>query len=533
MAAATDRNVAARDAITDAVLTAQLEPLWFTREVLRNVDTAGAPLNDPWQDELLEAFQDLWRAEQGLPTRVNHELKRRFTIRSGHGPGKTILLAQIAHYAGFTRRTQIICIAPKEKQILTRLFPRFRSLYISAIAEYQRLISIDATKITWCQDPNWVMMPEVARDPTALAGYHPNGPDDWLIIIVDEASGVREDFWPVILGMLSRPHTALFMIGNPTSTRNEFYRSHTDSKAAALYYRRHVRLEESRYQDKKWAEELRGTYGADSPVYKVRVLGEFSPDSENQLVALAWLDSAREREIVVDGSVPRLRVSIDVADGGANETVITVSRIYDTQVRFMKQHRFSFAAAESPIEAAQAAVRIFTEWGGDKQQDSFVVDALGVGAGTAGYLIKQEYPVIAYRGGEQADDPLQWRNRRVQSYIVMRNGLRDGWISFDEEFAATPHDWDAFCAQLCAIQLRHGAGKVDDIETKADMLKRGVVSPDMADSAVIALSTQVPRFGGAGQKLSGALFGERVAQSDVVVVEDGVLQLMESAGENW
>ena len=61
MAAATDRNVAARGAITGAVLTA-LEPLWFTREVLRTLTASTLNVRGKMAPG---GVQDLWRAERG------------------------------------------------------------------------------------------------------------------------------------------------------------------------------------------------------------------------------------------------------------------------------------------------------------------------------------------------------------------------------------------------------------------------------------------------------------------------------------
>lgn len=483
-------------ALAEAVLLARFEPSWFVNHVLRNLDPAGNPLNDPWLDELLEAIADLWRAEMGLPTRVNHQLKNQFTIRSGHGPGKTFGLAQIMHLIGFCWQSQFVCIAPKEKLVTTRLWPRFRKLYQNAIAEYRNLIEINESKIVWNQDRNWVAVPETADKPESLAGYHTNGADDWLVIILDETSGIREDFFPTIYGMLTAPHTILIMIGNPTQNQGEFYRSHRDPKISKDFYSRHVQFGESRYVDKKWAEKMRLRYGADSPVYKIRVLGEFAEVSENQLIPLDWLNAAKLREKQPDGSHPKIRVSVDVADGGDCETVITVTRIYQAFTHYIKQLTFSFPPAQSPIMAADAAERIFIEYSGKKDGgdggDDFVIDSIGVGAGTAGTLIERGYNVVTFKSGETSDDPEEWRNQRVQNSLVFRNGLRDGWIVFDESFVDNDYEWDEFCAQCCSIRRKPGTERVEDVESKQDLMKRGLPSPDRLDSAMMAMTSKSP-----------------------------------------
>lgn len=482
------------DDIANSVQLALLSPKWFCDNVLRNVDGAGKTYNDPWQEEMLEAIQDLWRIHNGQPPKFNIEGKNRFTMRSGHGPGKTIFLAEVAHYLGFTRQCQIICIGPKEKSILTRLWPRFRALYSGAIAQYRELMDISATKIRWCNDDNWVMLPETASDPESLAGFHTNGPNDWLVVMVDEASGLREDFWPVIYGMLTRPNTMLITIGNPTQTEGEFYRSHTHHKVAPLYYARHIRLEDSRYIDRKWAQQIADQYGADSQVYKVRVLGEFAEAGENQLIVLAWLYAARQREFKSDGSHHTIRVSLDVADGGIDETVATGSEIYDSVTRIRKVKRASFPPAESPVLAADMAEQMFKDLGGRKDRDDFVVDANGVGSGAAGTLIMRGYRVVLYRGGENSDNPDLWRNRRVQTHLVARNALRDGWVTIDDDAFESEQDWDDFCAQATAVRRKPGTEKYEDIETKQDLLKRTLKSPDIEESVFMTFTSKAPQL---------------------------------------
>jgi hypothetical protein len=67
----------AAEAIRIAVRRARRDPIWFRRCVLQLS-------NDPWQDEVLEAFIDIFRFQANEPTKVNHEGLRRFSVRSGY-----------------------------------------------------------------------------------------------------------------------------------------------------------------------------------------------------------------------------------------------------------------------------------------------------------------------------------------------------------------------------------------------------------------------------------------------------------------
>lgn len=475
------------DAIRHAVRIASVDPIWFRKNILR-LD------NDPWQDEMLEAFIDIFRFQKNQPTKVNHEGLRRFSVRSGHGPGKTTLLAQIMHLCAFIRKSQIVCTATKFKQVTTRLWPTFRTITNGAIGEYQLLIKTKQQKIVWAGDPDWYATPETAAHPENLQGYHPLAANNFLLFNVDEASGVKQDIFPVIMGTLSKPNAALFMIGNPTQNTGEFYESHNKPGVKKFYYARHVLPEESSHMDKQWYEQGRERYGENSPIFKVRYRGEFAENADNQLIPLAWLMAALDREPVNDGSLPTLRVSVDVADGGNDETVVDSARMYDSHTCFLKMERHSFPSSESPVLAADAAERMFLALGGRKEQDEFVVDALGVGAGTAGTLMARGYRVIAYKGGESSSNPKKWRNRRVQSYIVLRDELAAGRISFADGYAE-PQDVDDMLAQICWIRTKPGLERVEDLETKQELMRDSGKSPDLADTKAMMMVTKLPATG--------------------------------------
>ena len=487
-------------AVAEAVRLSKYDPVWFRKNILRAI-------NDTWQDDLLNAVADFFRKRDGIPTLFNHEGLNRFTVRSGHGPGKTTVVAQLMHWLGFTRYGIQVCTATKFKQITTRLWPCFRALRAAAIDEYRPLMEVTAERITWANDLDWCAIPETATQPENLQGFHP------LAFFIDEASGIAQELFPVIEGALSGGNTILFMIGNPTQNRGEFYDSHCDAQVSKLYHRVHVRPEQSSHMKPLWVTQVRDRYGENSPVYKVRVLGEFVENAENQLLSLGWIMAALERAATGDGTLPKLRVAVDVADGGVDETVLDASHMYDTKTVFLRMERHSFPPSESPIMAADAAERLFYELGGRKGIDEFVVDALGVGAGTAGTLMMRGHAVICYKGGESSSNPTLWRNRRVQSYLVLRNEFRDGRIAFAEHYTRTLQDTNDMIAQLCWIRTKPGIERVEDLETKQELVRDSGKSPDLADTKAMMFATQAPSFTGQAYQPPAEALGQTEAHS--------------------
>lgn len=476
---------------------ARTNPNGFCREVLRDP-------NDEWQAEVMDAVADVERKRRGEPTVVNHGGLSKISVVSCHGPGKTFLGAKLAHWWQFPAEGRVVVTGPKLESITTRLWPAFLTVMSKADPEYRKLIEVAATRIRWGGKPTHFAQAESARNSENLQGHH----HPRLLFIVDEASGVAQSMFQAVEGALTEEGAILVLIGNGTRGEGEFYESHEQPKVAREYWRRSVSYLDSPRVSRRWAERMIQRYGAESPVVRVRVLGKFPGANPDQLIVMSWLSDALERRTAGDGSHPERRVTVDVADGGEDFTVCTAAEIYDNVTRVRRQLQYSFPPAEAPISSADAAEALAVEIWGDPAVPDYVVDSIGVGAGTAGALIKRNRRVVRYTGGSASDDVKRWRNRRVQSYMVLRDRLRDGLVAFDEgalydaEHVATLNDddrpEDELLAQACSVRRVIGVERVEDLETKEAMKRRGVKSPDRADSLAMIFATQAPTVASAG-----------------------------------
>lgn len=474
--------------IADSVHQSRLSGEWFLKNILQQYEEC-----DPWQVEIVEAVLDIWRLNNGYPTVVNHKGLNRITIVSCHGTGKTHVLALILHVWNYCFYGLVVGTAPKQDQIKTRFMPRYRKIKRAAPESYQALSTVDALKVAILGDKDWGYIGETASEPDNMAGYH----DTPQLVLVDEASAKSLDpMFPVVEGALTTKGSVLVEIGNPTRATGEFWASHNKKGVKELYYKVHVKPEDSRYVSQDWVDAMITKYGIDSPVVQVRVFGNFVEQDANQLIALPWIEDAKQTW-ESDGSVPILKISGDIADGGEDETVITVALEYQTFTVFKKILRFSFPPAKSSILAAQAMMQIAEEYNYNLSNgDVLIVDGIGVGAGTAGTLIlENKYNVIVFKAGSTENvDTKQWRNQRVRTAMVFRDGLRDGHIIIDEDFCIES-DWDDFTAQTCSIRTKIEDERIEDLVSKKEMKRDGIKSPDMFDSASMIFANQSPTIG--------------------------------------
>lgn len=437
------------------------------------------PLFD-WQYNFINAVLDVPRSARGLPTVVNHAAKPRVTVRSCHGTGKTQALAGLSHIWNFCFYGKIAATAPKQDQLLRRFLPRYRGMLKRSPPIYQQMVNVKGRDVDILGDRDWGLFCETASDPDNLAGYH----DKPQLFIVDEASSRRLDpLFPVIEGALTTPGSVLACIGNPTRMEGEFYTQHNRNDLEDLYFRIHVKHTDApTIISPQWVNSMRIKYGEDSPIYKIRVAGEFADFDSATLIPLHFIEEAYDADFEPDGSIPKVRVSVDVADGGVDNTVITAGVMYDSYDHIKQQKSFNFDPSISVIKSAEAAIAIFEAHGGKKNtQDDFVIDANGVGAGTAGYLIKKGYNVVRHVGGStDGVDTSRYKNRRTMNHLAMYDHFSSYRVKIDKD---NIEDIQTFESHIIAVKRdSDGDDKRDEIQS-ADTVKAELgESPDKSAS---------------------------------------------------
>ena len=478
------------------------DPEYFCNSVLR------VP-NDPWQTECMQAVIDIERKIRGMRTIINHEGRNKISVTAMHGPGKTHWIAKLMHYWQYTREGRIVCTATKERQILTRLWPEFRTIGKKAIDGYSQTYDANSGMIKWNNDDDYFAVAETAKEPENLAGYH----HDYLMFLVDEASGINEQLFPVIEGAISTGKVVvLVMIGNPTKTEGTFYLSHKNVKIAKEYFSYQITLDKTPRISKQWLESMENKYGKDSAIYKIRCLGEFAEGDDYQLISLGWVyDSIMDSRILPDGSRPVNKISADIADGGSNETVIVASTKYNTFVHLRRFSRHHFDMKTATKDAAKECIKMMRRMGWKKSNTQFVIDGVGVGAGTCADLIDAGYSVVKFKAGKASGNPKRWANQRAQSFCTFADMLRDGEIKIDPKFCESDEDWDDFYGQCASIRRKEGEDKVERLESKKDMMKRGLKSPDIADAVSMPFGSMaaISKDSGKGNLTSSLIIGDR------------------------
>ena len=106
------------------------------------------------------------------------------------------------------------------------------------------------------------------------------------------------------------------------------------------------------------------------------------------------------------------------------------------------------------------------------------VDDVGVGAGVLDRLLESDVDVVGFNGGSSPIDKDRFINARAEAYWMLREAFEQGEIDID------PTD-DQLAAQLGSLKWTLDSRGRTKIESKDDMRKRGMPSPDRADAVMM------------------------------------------------
>ena len=404
--------------------------------------------------------------------------KPRVAVRSGHGVGKSFVVSCAVLWWLYARKGLVITTAPTWNHVEGVLWREINSIAFKSLVPLPGQAYQTERRI----NNQWYAMGLSTNTPSAFQGiHHPR-----LLVVLDEAPGVNEQVHLEIRTLATDPQNCILMIGNPTITSGSFYDAFRHPEIWTL---QHIScLDHPNVKERKqlipgavswqWVEEARGTWGEGHPFWYSRVLGDFPLTSNRGTIPMwlveramsspeKWEDAKRkaalERHPLVFG--------LDVARYGQNKCVLVI-RHGDAVLDVLTWGH------TSTMETVGKVIALFREY----SPSTVVVDEAGVGGGVVDRLMEEGFPIIGYNGGHKAFTPGYFSNRRSELWWHLRTRL-------EHERLWLPNHKLLF-GELIAPEYIHTSSGRLKVETKEDLLRRQVASPDHADALVMAFATE-------------------------------------------
>jgi hypothetical protein len=167
-------------------------------------------------------------------------------------------------------------------------------------------------------------------------------------------------------------------------------------------------------------------------------------------------------------------IAADIARFGEDETVIM--RREGGWVRTYRAHHK--ADTMTTVGHIAKAMQDIDDEAGKNDWVRAIIDVPGVDSGVVDRLAELDLPVVPYNGGEAPIDSERFVNARAEDYWTLRERFEQGEIDID------PDD-DKLAAQLGSKKWGFDSRGRIQIESKDDMRKRGLPSPDRSDTSAM------------------------------------------------
>ena len=421
------------------------DPVWFAENILK------AKLWDK-EKEILRSVRD------------NHET----AIRSCNSSGKTFTAAIVVHWWLLSWEDAIvITTAPTGRQVKEILWREIRRACAGKYLYPSKAVL--QTQIDLGE--KWFALGLSTDEPDKFQGYH----SPHLLVVVDEASGVTEETFQAIDGL--RP-TKILLIGNPMKNSGRFADDFKNPSVAKIkisaFDTPNVKEGNVIIPGLVIAEDverMKQRYGEESDVYRVRVLGEFPKQEADSLFSVDEIQEAINRTIEVNNFEKKM--GVDVARYGDDRTIVTIRQMGKVLKKDIYSNRDTMEVAGIVIRTAKEE-KILPQ--------NINVDVIGLGAGVVDRLKEQGWGVNGVNVAMPATDTEHFANQRAELYgLKLKEWLKTSDLPDDEYF------------ELSNIKYKFNSKGQMLIESKDDMKKRGLPSPDVSDSLMLTFAG-VQRF---------------------------------------
>ncbi len=396
-----------------------------------------------------------------------HRKRQRFTVLALHRrAGKTELA--IMELLDAALRTTVdlplfFYVAPYLKQAKAiawaRLKQRIEPLRIAGLVE------VNESDLSVRVVPNGALIRVYGGDnPDAMRGVRLDG------VVIDEVAQIKPEVWDDILqpALSDRMGWALF-IGTPSGVNlfsSLFFKALADDSGA--WWGSRYTVHDTNALDAREVARLRADMNETS--FAREYLCDFTAAGDDQLIGLQEVEEASRRQLSErDYAFAPVLLGIDPARFGDDRSVIVRRqglRMFPPMV---------FRGIDNMTLADHVAHEIEAH-----RPEAVFCDA-GNGSGVIDRLRQLRHRITEVHFGGQARDQ-KYLNKRAEMWFAIRDWLRSG--------GAIPNDQSLKMDLSAPTYEFNAAGKIK-LESKDDIKKRGMPSPDVADALAVTFATPV------------------------------------------
>lgn len=329
----------------------------------------------------------------------------------------------------------------------------------------------------------------------------------------EEAENITEQSWDLLIPTIRKDGSEIWIVFNPhdemDATYQRFVKPYLETlEKNGIYEDDEIVVIQMNWRDNPWfPDELRREMEKCKTENYQKYLhiweGQCNADYEDSIIQPEWVDAAVDAHLKIVGFDRGVRcLGFDPADIGSDNKAVAIR--HGTLITHVEQ--WSDGDVSDAIDKAfQLAF--------DHRCSEFVYDSVGVGAsvkvGLSERIATQKITVSGFGGGDkvtdgellyQEDRPNQdvFRNKRAQYWWLLRDRFEATYKAVIKGEYIDPQDMISLSSdiedlavlksELVRVQRKRGSNTLIQLESKPEMKRRGVNSPNMGDAVVMCFA---------------------------------------------
>ena len=401
-------------------------------------------------------------------------------LQKARGTGGTMAMAVAILWWIYCHPTaKVICTAPKEDQLVINLWPEINGWLKNSKIEKDIVWSKTKIFLRGRETENFAAY-QTAQEPERLQGAH----DPFLLIIIEEASGVKDASFQALLGSLTQKYNGLMIVYNPTKTTGfaiEYFQ-HPKGRFAPVHMPGYDLRTKWRHPlvTQEYVDDLK-RHGLDDPYFRIYVLGLPPLHDADSVIPFEWVHEAAQMELPIDKNYRRIW-GVDPAMTG--DRVGFCERI-GTKVTRIEDWT---AMVDSTLLVGKI-VHMYRETPLEHRPHEIVVDRLGVGWGVADGLAAAGLPISPISVSQVPSIRAKFDRLRSELWWQAREWFESRAVSIPDE--------KEFIEELTKPKYSLSpTGKIV-VESKLESKKRfggRARSPDKADAFMLTFAVGLDKI---------------------------------------
>ncbi len=393
-----------------------------------------------------------------IPQKFN--LSRFFLIEGGRGSAKTQSIARLLLYIAEKRKVRIVC----GRETQATIEESVHKVLADLIRAYNLDFTIQSNRIFHNKTGSTFTFKGFREQ----GSVNIKGLEGVDILWIDEAEAITPATLQIIIPTIRKPNSKIIFTMN-RKTRHDAVVKYLQGDPDCLHIKinywdnpfcpEELRKEAEKLKKKNYKEWLH-VYG-----------GEPLEQGDEYLFNYSYLDKARSIKPIVERFRPVKVMSVDLAAGGGDLTVVKIiESISNTQ--FRRTYQYSWSEPDTNITKG----KIISHYA-KHMPNLRIIDKGGLGYPIWCDLKDSIPDLIGFDGaGESRQENAG--NQRADGYLVLKEFMENEFIEESDETTLL---------ELENIKKVYKPNGKIYIQSKADMKKEGLDSPDHADSLMMGV----------------------------------------------